>query len=107
MSTETIAQQAQRAAQVADRVVPQSPPELAESWSHLERLRKVGLAGTRSGLPTIACYLASDLLSVAISLAAVRLVLAVTGLAPTFTQFDIRLAVGFTFATLILHWYQG
>lgn len=104
MSTETIAQQAQRAAEVADQVALQ---DLVASRSHLERLRKVGLAGTRSGLPTIACYLASDLLSIAISLATVRLILAATGLAPTFTQFGIRLAIGFTLVTLILHWYQG
>src|SRR5687768_11464178 len=81
---------------------------LAEPLRQLEPPRSAGsLAGTRSGLATVVCYACADLASIALTLAAVRGLLAVTGLAPTFTQFDIRLAVGFAAITLIALWYQG
>jgi len=103
MSTDIIA------AKQAQSVSVQRPDALDESQQLLDRVRLAAASrvGSRSGLPTVFCYAVSDLLSIALALGTVRVILAVTGIATEFRQFDIRLALGFVAATLIVNWYQG
>ncbi len=64
-------------------------------------------AGTRSGLPTVLCYAASDLSSLLLALVGMRLFLAYFGMAEIFRPIDLRLAFGFVLAAFILNTYQG
>lgn len=65
------------------------------------------IVGTRSGIVTVLAYFVADTISIALSLVVVRSILSSLGLITVFSPFEIRLAIGFTLATLIVGWYQG
>jgi len=101
MSTDTIVNE-------QDSAVLTSPPATeTTARPSFDLLRTHPLRGTRSGLPTVLCYIASDAVSIAVALTVVRTVLWALGLAPSLQHSDPRLAVGFMAAAMILHWYQG
>jgi Undecaprenyl-phosphate galactose phosphotransferase WbaP len=63
--------------------------------------------GSRSGLRTVFCYLVADVTSVALALASVRGLFLLLGWEGPVGFPDVRLAVGFTAAAMIVNWYQG
>src|SRR5687768_3634921 len=65
------------------------------------------LLGTRSGLPTVLCYAASDLASISLALVVAWSSLWILGLLQVVGPAEPRLALGFLAAAMILNWYQG
>ncbi len=63
--------------------------------------------GTRSGLPNVLVYLLSDVLSIGLALASVRLVMQWGEFIGPMTQTSLRLMAGFYALVLIAGWYQG
>jgi Undecaprenyl-phosphate galactose phosphotransferase WbaP len=70
-------------------------------------VKRSAAAGTRSGMLTVACYAASDFLGITLSLWGIRFSLQATGVEGPIWYPDVRLAIGFTAAAMIINWYQG
>jgi Undecaprenyl-phosphate galactose phosphotransferase WbaP len=64
------------------------------------------IGGTRSGMRTVLCYVMADALSIVLVVWGVRLLLLATGLEGAISYPDVRLALGFTAAAMIVNWYQ-